>query len=260
MEEEKDTDFQKVMSNKEKWNDNFSKRHADIDPADEDAYFGAINADYDAYDEKIKGYEDDNQRISAMLDENPAFAQMLVEAHSGGNPWQALARVGGDSLMELMKNPEDNELAKAVVEGMNDYAEKVKRSKEIEEEAARNIGPSLDAMIAVIEEHGMTDEQAQAMFQLWDDIQQGALVNRAERPVWEMLAKAVMHDDNLMAAETEGEMRGKNAKMQIDKHHILKGTAPMALRGQGGGPREERVGSSGGGFSLSTSIWDRDNE
>lgn len=258
MEEEKDIETQEVTSNKQKWNDNFAQRHADIDSSDEEAYYGAINDDYANYDEKIKGYEEDNKRVSDMLAENPAFAQMLVAAHNGGNPWKVLAQIGGESLIELMKNPEDEELAQNVLEGMNEYAEKVKESKALEEEAANNVGPSVEALLQVIDENGLDDEKADELCTLWQTIQQDALVNKVTKETWEMLAKAVMHDENVATAETEGEMRGKNAKMQVEKNHILKGASPTAMRGQGGGPREENTGNAGSGFKLSNSIWDKE--
>lgn len=260
MEEEKNTDIQEVKSNKQKWLDNFSKRHADVDQSDEDAYFGAINDDYDDYDSRIKSYEDDNKRVSEMLEANPAFAQMLVEAHNGGNPWKVLAKIGGQPLLDLMENPDDEELAQTVLDGMNDYAEKVKESKSIEEEATANIGASIDAMLEVSDENGMSDEQTQAMYKLWDTIQQGAIVNKVDKETWEMLAKAVMHDENVSAAETEGEMRGKNAKMSVEKNHIIKGASPSLLRGQGGNSGGSRQQSTDLGEALGSSIWDRDNE
>lgn len=259
MEEIKDVDNQKVAANKQKWLDNFAKRHSDIDQSDEEAYYGAINDDYDDYDERIKGYEDDNKRVKEMLEANPAFAQMLVEAHNGGNPWKVLAQIGGEPLLELMKNPEDEELAQNVLDGMNDYAEKVKEHSALEEEAAANIGPSIDAMLEVADENGMSDDQTNEMYKLWDTIQQGAIVNKVEKSTWELLAKAIMHDENVMAAETEGEMRGKNAKMQVEKNHIIKGASPSLLRGQGGSqnnnPKPPTLGDE-----INSSIWDRDNE
>lgn len=258
MEEEKNIDNQKVAANKQKWLDNFSKRHSDIDQSDEEAYYGAINDDYDEYDERIKGYEDDNKRVKEMLEANPAFAQMLVEAHNGGNPWKVLAQIGGEPLIELMKNPDDEELAQNVLDGMNDYAAKVKEHSALEKEAAANAGPSIDAMLEVADENGMSDEQTNEMYKLWDTIQQGAIVNKVEKSTWELLAKAIMHDENVMAAETEGEMRGKNAKMQVEKNHIIKGASPSLLRGQGGGqnnnPKPPTLGDE-----LGSSIWDRDN-
>lgn len=259
MEEDKNTDTQEVAANKRKWFDNFSKRHSDIDQSDEEAYYGAINDDYDEYDERIKGYEDDNKRVKEMLEANPAFAQMLVEAHNGGNPWKVLAQIGGEPLIELMKNPDDEELAQNVLDGMNDYAEKVKEHSALEKEAAANAGPSIDAMLEVADENGMSDDQTNEMYKLWDTIQQGAIVNKVDKSTWELLAKAVMHDENVMAAETEGEMRGKNAKMQVEKNHIIKGASPSLLRGQGGAqksnPKPPTLGEE-----LGSSIWDRDNE
>ena len=90
MENEKNIENQEVVSAKKKWDDNFAKRHADIDRSDEEAYYGAINADYDDFDSRVKSYEEDNEKIALMLKKNPAFAQMLVEAHNGGNPWKAV--------------------------------------------------------------------------------------------------------------------------------------------------------------------------
>ena len=59
MENEKNIENQEVVSAKKKWDDNFAKRHADIDRNDEEAYYGAINADYDDFDSRVKSYEED---------------------------------------------------------------------------------------------------------------------------------------------------------------------------------------------------------
>ena len=139
------------------------------------------------------------------------FAQMLVEAHNGGNPWKVLAKIGGEPLIELMKDPENDELANNVLDGMNEYAKSVSDRELLEKEQLENIGPSIEAMLEVADENGMSDEQTNEMDSLWDRIQEGAIKNKVDKDIWQMLAKAVMHDENVSAAETEGEMRGKNA-------------------------------------------------
>lgn len=260
MENEKNIENQEVVSAKKKWDDNFAKRHADIDRSDEEAYYGAINADYDDFDSRVKSYEEDNEKIVQMLKKNPAFAQMLVEAHNGGNPWKVLAKIGGEPLIELMKDPENDELANNVLDGMNEYAKSVSDRELLEKEQLENIGPSIEAMLEVADENGMSDEQTNEMYSLWDRIQEGAIKNKVDKDIWQMLAKAVMHDENVSAAETEGEMRGKNAKMHVEKNHIIKGASPSMLRGQGGGPRESGAERRTLSSELGNSIWDRDNE
>lgn len=260
MENEKNIENQEVVSAKKKWDDNFAKRHAGIDRNDEEAYYGAINADYDDFDSRVKSYEEDNEKIAQMLKKNPAFAQMLVEAHNGGNPWKVLAKIGGEPLIELMKDPENEELANNVLDGMNEYAKSVSDRELLEKEKLENIGPSIESMLEVADENAMTDEQTSEMYSLLDRIQEGAIKNKVDKDIWQMLAKAVLHDENVSAAETEGEMRGKNAKMQVEKNHIIKGASPSMLRGQGGGPRESGAERRTLSSELGNSIWDRDNE
>ena len=251
------------LSAKQRWQESFSKRHADIDPNDEDAYYGAINGDYEAYDEAVaKNRENDesNERILKMLDENPAIAEVIYAMYNGDNPWKAMASVFGENITELMKDPENEELAKAVIEGQNEYAERVNRSKDLMRQAEENVGPSLDALAEVVKERGLSDEQRAAIVGLFNEIQEGAIVDKVSKKTWEMLANAVAHDEDVEVAATEGEMRGRNERNAVERRRLAGGSSPISMRGQGGTPTGTRANSAGPTLPDTRPWYERDNE
>jgi len=222
---------------KELWQEGFSQRHADIDPNDEEAYYGAINQDYADWDsaaEQNKENSEANARVVEMLEENPAVAEIIYQMYNGQSPWQAMARLFGPDIVELMKDPENEELAQQIIEGQNDYTERVKKSKDLQSQAEKNIGPSLDALAEVIQERGMDESQQAAVVKLYNDIQEGALVDRISKETWSMLADAVLHDTDVDIASSEGEMRGRNRRNTIERRRLAQGANPTTMRGQGG--------------------------
>lgn len=251
------------LSAKRRWQEGFSKRHADIDTNDEEAYYGAINDDYAAYDEAVaknKENDESNERILKMLDENPAIAEVIYAMYNGDNPWKAMATVFGENITELMKDPENEELAKAIIEGQNEYAERVNRSKDLMRQAEENVGPSLDALAEVVKERGLNDEQRAAIVGLFNEIQEGAIVDKVSRKTWEMLANAVAHDEDVEVAATEGEMRGRNERNAIERRRLAGGNNPIAMRGQGGTPTGTRQGNAGPALPDTRPWYERDNE
>lgn len=251
------------LSAKQRWQEGFSKRHADIDPNDEEAYYGAINDDYTAYDEAVaknKENDESNERIIKMLDENPAIAEVIYAMYNGDNPWKAMATVFGENITELMKDPENEELAKAIIEGQNEYAERVNRSKDLMRQAEENVGPSLDALADVVKERGLSDEQRAAVVALFNEIQEGAVVDKVSRETWEMLANAVAHDEDVEVAATEGEMRGRNERNAIERRRLTGGNNPMSMRGQGGNPTGTRTNNAGPTLPDMRPWYERDNE
>lgn len=246
MASDKQIEIEQVAPNEKRYREAFSKRHPDIDPNDKEAYFGAINDDYANYDDlsgKVKSYEDDNEKLIGILKGYPAFSEMLIAAQNGGNPWQVLARNGGQELLDLLKDPEDDELAKKVLDAFNEHAEAIKKANELDEEAAKNVGPTIDAFKKVC---GDLDQDTQEkIFGLYVKIQQGGLVDKVDEDTWQMLRHAVTHDDDVSEAEGSGEIKGRNARMQVEKNHRLRGAAPQSMRGQGGGARPEGTGRMG---------------
>ncbi|MEG1545504.1 MAG: hypothetical protein RR382_13455, partial [Tannerellaceae bacterium] len=106
------------------------------------------------------------------------------------------------------------------------YIEKMAANKKLQEEAASNLATSLDALDAAKEELGMDDEQANAAFELFDKVQDDAIVNKVTKETWMMFLKGLNFDVAVADAERTGEVRGKNSKIDETKK---KKTAPVDL-------------------------------
>jgi len=254
-----------TMSARDKFRGGFSKRHPDIDMEDEEAYYGAVSKDYEDYDAAVKRNKDNdeaNAHIVEMLEQNPAVAEVVYAMYNGSNPWKAMAAVFGEHITEIMKDPDNDDLAKAIIEGQNEYNERIKRSDDLQAQAEKNTKPSLDALAKVIEERGLGEKEQEAIVKLYSDIQEGAIVNKISYQTWNMLADAVTHDSDVAGASVEGEMRGKNARNTVERKRIAQGGNPISMRGQGGGPRSQQPSAAGliGELAGQKPWYERDNE
>lgn len=245
------TENQNVATNEQKWMEAFAKRHPDVDVNDREAYFGRLNDEVDRNDEKLarlQQYDTDNERISGILKEKPAFAEVLLEIFNkdnAGNEWRALARTLGPDFVKLMEDPENEELAQQIIDGQNDYAERIKKNDELVQQAQENLQPTMEAFVKVCDENDMTTEQRQQLFDLYSTIQDNAIVDKVDEDTWRLLAKAVTHDVDVQNASSEGEVRGRNAKIMAKMKKTPATASAQMMRGQRTAPEG---GTAEGGF------------
>lgn len=212
-------------------------RHPDREFVDDEGIFDAIDNDYseaEAAAEKMKGYEENSKKMVDMFYHgDPRVVAFFNACKDGQDPIDFLIENFGDDFREALDSEEGR---KKYGEKHQKWLEKVAKEKELEEEAGRNLDESLAMLDQIQQEKGLTDEQA---VQLFDTIHQMTLdlaQNKITREIYEFGLKALNYDADVDAAAHEGEIRGRNAKIEekLRKKEMPEGIPPTLNSGAAG--------------------------
>lgn len=225
---------------------------------DEETLFGQIDDDYADYDSRLKDYEEEERKFSDMFTADPRSAMFLSEWKSGKHPVVALVEMFGDDFVEEMKNPKKQlELAEA----SKNFAERVAKEKEYDEQYSKNIEETREAVARMQEEEGLSDEDVDKAMEFLVGIMKDGLLGKFSPESIHMALDAVNHDADVEYARGEGEVAGRNARIEekLRKRGRGDGTASLGGRNAGGGGRDM---PDLGALSVADSadIWERGGE
>ena len=210
--------------------DRLKGKYPDREFADDEAVFGQINDDFTDYDERLKGYEEREKAITDMFNADPNSAAFFSNWKNGGNPAVELVRMlGKENLMAALEDPAKLD---EIAEADKEFLARVAKSKELQEQYDKNLAESLATMDALQEERGLTDEQANNALMLLKGIMADGIIGKISRDAMEMAIKALNYDEAVATAEHEGEVRGKNTKVQETLRKQKAGDGTAALAGQ----------------------------
>lgn len=226
-----DTVRQTVKSKRDTMVERVKGRHPDKDFADEEALFAQINDDYDGYDKELSGYRQREKTFSDMFTADPRSAAFLTNWRKGGDPVVELVRQFGTDIKDALDDPERQE---AIAAANKEFIKRVSREKGLEEEYAKNLEQSLKDIEAYQHAHGMSDGQVDALMESVMTIVKDGVMGRFSPATLEMVQKAVSHDADVDMAGAEGEIRGRNAKIE------------ERLRSEGRGDGTARLGGNSG--------------
>lgn len=230
-------DTKQVKSKRDLVSERMKGRHPDKDFADEESFFGQINDDYDEYDRELAGYKEREGKFSEMFTSDPRTARLMVEWRDGRDPIASLLSMYGDELKEALEDPEKRE---ELAEANREYAERVTKEKEYEEEYSRNIAESLSAIEKAQGERGLSDDQVDAaMGWLIGIIRDGVMGKFAPETI-DMAVKAQNFDAAMEQAGQEGEVRGRNSRIEEKLRKSQKGDGTASLDGKNGAPGGRR--------------------
>lgn len=232
---------------------------------DDEAVFSRINGDYDDFDRQIKerddriaGYEADEKSLGEMLSRDPRSAMFLSKWSKGEDPSIALIREFGNDIIDIINDPKRQQ---EVAEANKAFAERVAKNKEYEEEYKKNLDQSMQT-IEDMTAGGISDKEMDAIMSATVAIVYDGLRGIFSPQTLDMVRKAISHDRDVSAASEEGEIRGRNAKIEERLRRPAKGDGTPALGGGNGGSVAagkplgalERFGEG------NTSIWDKGGE
>ena len=243
-----------VKSNREKIAERIKNKYPDREFTDDEALFGQINDDYDNYDKDAAGYQEREKAFSDLFTSDPRSAAFLTNWRKGGNPAIELVRMFGDDFAEELKDPEkQEELAKASQE----YAERVAKEKDFNEQYQKNIEETLSMLETIQEEEGKSDEEIDQAMEFLVTIMKDGILGKFSRESLDMAFKALNHDAHVEEAAHEGEVKGRNTKIEekLRKGSRSDGTANLDGKNGGGGstrqtPELGAIGRYTGGESI----------
>jgi len=214
--------------------DRLKSKYPDHQYADDDELFGQIYDEYSAIDEELGKFRDRESKLSELFSRDPRSAQFITDMAKGKDPWIAVIhRMGIDGITDLMNNPDKQE---EYAEANKKYVERLAKEKGLEEEYNANLAESMKMLEKMQEERGLSDETIDAAMELVMQIAHEAIMGKFTPETMDMAMKALNHDSEVAAARREGEVAGKNAKIDETLRKPKTGDGLPAMGGTNNGP------------------------
>lgn len=249
-----------VKSNRDRYTERLKAKYPDKEFADDEALFGQINEDYDGYDKQLGDYREREKALSDLFASNPRSAAFLTDWRNGEDPIVGLIRKFGDDFKAALEDPEKTE---ALAEANKEYAERIAKESEFEEQYQQNIAGTLTTLEQVQQEDGLSDDDIDKAMDFLINIMRDGLLGKFSAESVRMALKAINHDADVEEAGHEGEVKGRNTKIQekLRKGNKNDGTADLAGKNGGGGKahRMPDLGAIEQGYGTKN-IWERGGE
>jgi DNA repair exonuclease SbcCD ATPase subunit len=249
-----------VKSNRDRYTERLKAKYPDKEFADDEALFGQINEDYDGYDKQLSDYKDREKALSDLFASNPRSAAFLTDWRNGEDPIVGLIRKFGDDFKEALEDPEKQE---ALAAANKDYAERIAKESEFEEQYQQNIQETLTTLERMQQEEGLSDDDIDKAMEFLISIMRDGLLGKFSPDSIHMALKALNHDGDVEQADREGEIRGRNTKIEekLRKGGKSDGTANLAGKNGGKGMARQMpdLGVIERGYD-SKNIWERGGE
>lgn len=245
---------EEVVSNKQKFRDNFAAAYPDIDMNDEEAYFGALNDRNDQYAKdkaRLEELENDQRKFGEAMDKDGRSAELFLElTKEGGQPVSYLINHYAKEFSDIVNDPDNDEYRKALADKIaEDTAANAERAA-LETEAEGNIDKSLDALAKVAGEMGLSDEETADAFKQFCDMADDLNKMKVSEEMWRIFVNGLHHDADVESARMEGETAGRNAKisekLRTEQPDVFSGGGSSTT---GNAPVRKKN-------DLSSSVWD----
>lgn len=237
-------------------------RYPDREFADDEAVFGQINDDYADYDNRIAGYQEREKKFSDMFTSDPRSARFLKDWKDGGDPVLGLVRQFGTDIKDAIDDPARQE---EIAAANKEFVERVAKEKELEETYQQNFQKSLEDLDKYQQESGLSDDAIDEAMGFIVNIVKDAVVGKFTTQTIQMAAKALHHDADVQMAGEDGEVRGRNAKIDERLRKRSQGDGVSALDGQNRPATPAKPQRSLGALErasdeASMNIWERGGE
>lgn len=209
-----------VKSRKDTFNERFGKRFPDVDAADEEAYYGALNDEFD----RVEKNDNAQRELGEVLAGDPRSAGFLMALKNGENPMTYMIEMYGEDFKAAL---EDEAKAKELADAFAKYADKQAESERLRAESEKNMQGMMDALDEAQKDGSFSDDDAAKAFEyLYGDggLLDRILVSDVRKEDWMMLMKAENYDrmkaegeEAAKTAHEEGVVEGRNANIDIQK-------------------------------------------
>ncbi len=200
-------------------------KYPDASLIEDEDIFGVIDSDYSDMDSREAGRKENNEKLNRLFLKNPKFGEFFIEILNNENidPGIAFVKHFGK---DILSSTDDEESMQKIIEANDEYVSKMKRNEELANEQKENLKNSEPVISDFQKEKGLSDDD---MNSLIDDICNNAsniFMGIFTTDVLESAWKAKNYDENMVQAEMEGEVRGKNEKINELKK---KNTVPQGM-------------------------------
>ena len=229
-------------SRREAFGERLKQKYPEKTFDDDETLFGQIDDDYTAYDDELGKYKDRESRFTELLSKDPRAARFITDMADGKDPWiSVVERLGIDGVTDLMNDPEKQE---AYAEANKKYVERLAKEKTLEEEYRKNLSESMASLEAMQKERGLSDETLDAAMDVVFRIANDAILGKYSPETVEMALKVVQHDADVENARTEGNVAGRNAKIEERLRKPSAGDGQPVLAGRNNAPKKNKSNMS----------------
>lgn len=221
-----------VKSNRDRYTERLKAKYPDKEFADDEALFGQINDDYDGYDSKLAEYENREKALIDLYSSDPRSAAFLTDWRNGEDPIIGLVRKFGDDFKAALEDPARQE---ALAAANKEFAERIAKESEYEGEYQKNINETLTVLETMQQEEGLSDEDIDSAMDFLVGIVRDGIMGKFTRESVSMALKAIKHDSDVEQADHEGEVRGRNTKIEEKLRKDKKGDGTANLGSKNGG-------------------------
>lgn len=244
--------------------DSFKKRLSEKYPGknfdDDEELFGQIGSDYDESEKRLSKYKEDEDKLLGMFDADPRNGELLADMANGGDPRLALIRLYGEGVSDIINDPEKQE---EVAAANKEYLERVAKEKSLEEEYQKNLDQSLQDVDEWQKDNGLSDEQVDEAFQFIINLASDAIVGKFSTESLDLARKAITHDTDVENASEAGEIKGRNAKIDMKLKKKGNGDGVPSLGGKSRGASQGKSSPNLGALdniASRGSIWDSEEK
>ena len=227
-------DNNQVKSKRDLTRERMTAKYPDRSFDDDESLFGQINDDYDDYDRRIEEIEGREKAFSDMFHSNPKSARLMMEWKDGKDPVASLIRIYGKE--DILAAIEDPEKLEAIEEANKEFAERVAKSDEYDAQYEQNFPESIKAIEEWMAKTGKSDEAVDGAIETLSKICGDFILGKISPDTVEMILKAQNYDADVEQAQIEGEVAGRNAKIEEKLRTGRKGDGTVTLDGKGGKP------------------------
>lgn len=232
-------EINQVKSKRDSFSERLKGKYPDRQFDDDEAMFGQINDDYDQYDrdladrdKQLSDYQQREQAFSDMFTSDPRSAHLMMKWKDGADLATTLMELYGDEIFEARNDPDRLE---AIAEANKKFMERTAKEKEYEEQHSTNLQQSLDDLGRYQKERGLSDDQIDQAMSWIIGIAKDAMLGKFAPETIEMAINAQNFDSAVEQAATEGEVRGKNARVEEKLRKPQRGDGTVSLDGKNGG-------------------------
>ena len=251
---------EEIKTNRDRYNERLKAKYPDKEYADDEAIFGQINEDYDNYDKELSGYKEREKALSDLFASHPRSAAFLMDWRKGEDPIVSMVRKFGDDFKEALEDPAKQE---ALAAANKEFADRIAKEEQYEAEYQNNIKETLSSLETMQREKGLSDDDIDGAMELLVGIVRDGIMGKFTPESVKMAIKAIKHDIDVEEADREGEVRGRNTRIEekLRKEGRSDGTANLAGKNGGGSRKREMpdLGAIENNYGTQN-IWERGGE
>lgn len=221
-----------VKSNRDRYIERIKTKYPDKNFTDDEEIFGQINDDYDSYDTELSGYREQGKALTDLFASNPRSAAFLMDWRNGEDPIVSMIRKFGDDFKSALEDPEKQE---ALASANKEFAERIAQEDQYEVEYTKNINETLSTLESMQQEEGLSDDEIDSAMDFLVGIVRDGIMGKFTRESVAMALKALKHDSDVEQADREGELRGRNTKIEEKLRNGGKSDGTANLSGKNGG-------------------------